>query len=91
MSAELKAENERLKASNDRLARQLAGMSAKLEEGHRELLATGWDAGFARGGELAAWAIGNRPESERPDTENPYRKPVIDLSGAMFCVIGDDA
>lgn len=90
MSTELKAENERLAAANNRLARQLEGMSAKLEEGRRELLATGWEAGFLRGQELAAWAIGNRPEGERPDTDNPYRKPVIDLSGAIFCKAGDN-
>lgn len=90
MSTELKAENEQLRASNRKLANMLKGMSDKLDEGRRDLLATGWDAGFLRGQELAAWAIGNRPESERPDTDNPYRKPVIDLSGAVFCKTGDD-
>jgi hypothetical protein len=86
MSTELKAEVERLYAANNRLARQLAGMSAKLEEGRRELLAIGWDAAAEQvrteyGKDITATALINA---------NPYRKPVIDLSGAMFCKLGDD-
>ncbi|UXM90928.1 hypothetical protein [Paenarthrobacter sp. JL.01a] len=91
MSQELKAENEQLRASNRKLAEMLKNMGDKLDEGRRELLATGWEAGFLRGQELAAWAIGNRPDSERPDTDNPYRKPVIDLSGAIICTTKGDA
>lgn len=45
-----------------------------------ELQAIGWDAGIARGCELSAWAIGNRPDSERPDDANPYRQ-AFDLPG----------
>lgn len=35
--------------------------------------AEAWDRGYSRGLDLAAWGIGNRPESERPNTDNPYR------------------
>lgn len=77
---ELRADNERLRATNRGLAQQVVNASDRLEKSRRELLAIGWDAGFERGGHLAAWAIGNRPESERPDTDNPYRKP-LDLLG----------
>lgn len=31
-----------------------------------------WSEGYDKGTDLAAWAIGNRPQSERPDTANPY-------------------
>jgi hypothetical protein len=87
MSTELKAEVERLYAANNRLARQLAGMSAKLEEGRRELLATGWDACAERLIEepnriAPAYLLGIR-------ADNPYRKPVIDLTGAIICKTGE--
>ena len=37
------------------------------------LAAHTWDEGLSKGRDLAAWAIGNRPESERPHTKNPSR------------------
>lgn len=76
MSQELRAEVERLTKLNDGLSRQIIGMGATLEESRRELLATGWD-------ECAKWP--SRPKLE----DNPYRKPVIDFSGAIFCKTGD--
>lgn len=57
---------------NDGLSKTVIGMSDRLEESKRELLATGWD-------ECAK-------SPARPDPkDNPYRKPVPDLSGALFC------
>jgi hypothetical protein len=46
---------------------------AALETAAPFIAAQAWDEGLAKGGHLAAWAIGNRPEPERPDTANPYR------------------
>lgn len=89
MSTELKAENERLAAANNRLARQLEGMSAKLEEGRRELLAIGWDACADRAANDLTDSAPNYGEDLKAD--NPYRKPVIDLSGAIFCKTGDES
>jgi len=76
MSAELQAENDQLKASNRKLAQQLMGMADKLDAGRRELLATGWDA---------CADLPSRPNK----ADNPYRKPAIDLSGAIVCKTGD--
>ena len=42
-------------------------------EALRQAKEEAWDAGLAKGSDLAAWAIGGRPESERPNTANPYR------------------
>lgn len=39
----------------------------------REANAQAWDEGYDKGTDLAAWAIGNRPNIERPNTVNPYR------------------
>lgn len=44
-----------------------------LEAAEPHMLAVAWDAGLAKGGDVAAWAIGGRPEEERPNTNNPYR------------------
>lgn len=89
MSNELQAENERLAAANNRLARQLEGMSAKLEEGRRELLATGWDAGFAAGKSRAMRHMSDEPGLSLK-ADNPYRKPLPDFGGAIFCKTGDN-
>ena len=43
----------------------------------REARAVAWDEGYDKGTDLAAWAIGNRPNSERPDTSNPYRAVTV--------------
>jgi hypothetical protein len=40
----------------------------------QEAWAEAWAQGYDKGTDLAAWAIGNRPQSERPDTRNPYRE-----------------
>lgn len=81
-AAETPAETiERLERQNNHLAQMLNRASDRLAESTHELMAQGWDAGLARGQELAAWAIGSRPESERPETANPYRQP-IELPGA---------
>jgi hypothetical protein len=42
--------------------------------------ADAWDKGYDKGTDLAAWAIGNRPQSERPDTSNPYRAATIEAT-----------
>ena len=80
---DLQTENERLKASNRKLAQQLMGMSDRLEEGRRELLATGWDAA------VAAMTYTDGSPVELAANMNPYRKPVIDLSGEIFCKVDD--
>ncbi|MFH5879775.1 hypothetical protein [Arthrobacter sp. NA-172] len=53
---ELVAEIERLTELNDRLSKQLIGMSETLETGRRELLATGWDAAVSEAD--SRWQIG---------------------------------
>ena len=90
MSQELKAENEQLRASNRKLAEMLKNMGDKLEEGRRELLATGWDAGFAAGKSRAMRHMSDEPGLSLK-ADNPYRKPVIDLSGAIICTTKGDA
>lgn len=72
---------ERLTELNNQLAQMLKRGSDRLQESARELMAQGWDAGLERGQELAAWAIGNRPDAERPSTINPYRQP-LEMFGA---------
>lgn len=69
-----------LERLNEGLAQQILSNSDRLEESRRELLAIGWESGFNTGGELAAWAIGNRPEVERPSTDNPYRRPIFEAT-----------
>lgn len=83
MTENLRAENERLTNLNKKLANQIVNMSDKLEEGRRELLATGWDACADRMLQLTS-------RDYMLKADNPYRKPVIDLSGAMICKTGDD-
>lgn len=83
--AELRAENERLTNLNDGLSRQLIAMGQRLEDSRRELMATGWDAAAEQvrteyGRDITATALINA---------NPYRKPVIDLSGAMICKVDE--
>lgn len=86
MTEDLRAENERLKASNNKLAQMLKRMTDKLEEGRRELMATGWDAAVNEAD--SRWSIGAASASKLK-ADNPYRKPVIDLSGAIICKTGD--
>lgn len=88
MTENLRAENERLTNLNKKLANQIVNMSDKLEEGRRELLATGWDACADRTTNDLTDSAPNYGEQLKRD--NPYRKPVIDLSGAIFCKTGDD-
>lgn len=77
-TTDLEADNERLLKLNDGLSRQVLAMGMRLEDSRRGLLATGWD-------NCAQW-------STRPDLkDNPYRKPVIDFSGAMICKTDEDA
>ncbi|KUM34561.1 hypothetical protein [Arthrobacter sp. EpRS71] len=84
--AELRAENERLKASNNKLAQMLKRMTDKLDEGRRELMATGWDTAVNEAD--SRWSIGAASASKLK-ADNPYRKPVIDLSGAMICKVDE--
>jgi hypothetical protein len=83
---ELRAEIERLTTLNDRLARQVIGMAGKLEAGRRELLATGWDAAVTEADRR--WQIG-AGSAATLNAENPYRKPVIDFSGAIACKVDE--
>ena len=85
---ELEAENERLLTLNDGLSRQVLAMGMRLEAGRRELLATGWDAAVVEADHR--WHLG-RTAVTALEADNPYRKPVIDLSGALMCSTGDDA
>ncbi|MDQ0102333.1 Mn-dependent DtxR family transcriptional regulator [Paenarthrobacter nicotinovorans] len=88
MTENLRAENERLTNLNKKLANQIVNMSDKLEQGRRELLATGWDECV---GKINFISHGLAPKLiEDLKRDNPYRKPVIDLSGAIFCETGDD-
>lgn len=71
--------NARLLEVNRGLANQLQRNADKLDEGRRELLATGWDA---------CADLPTRPDK----TANPYRRPVPDFSsGFMACKMGNDA
>ncbi|MFS2091037.1 hypothetical protein [Paenarthrobacter nicotinovorans] len=76
-----------MKASNNKLAQMLKRMTDKLEEGCRELMATGWDACAEH---LIATIQQHPPTIDELRSSNPYRKPVIDLSGAIICTTGDD-
>jgi hypothetical protein len=74
---ELEAENARLLKLNDGLSRQVISMGETLEAGRRELLATGWE-------ECAK-------SPTRPNlADNPYRKPAMNFSGALFCKVDED-
>ncbi|NWL34452.1 hypothetical protein [Paenarthrobacter nitroguajacolicus] len=89
MTENLRAENERLTNLNDGLSRQLIAMGQRLEDSRRELMATGWDAFADRlsqdsNGVPAAYVASLK-------ADNPYRKPVIDLSGAIICKTGDQS
>jgi hypothetical protein len=77
MTEDLRAENERLRATNRNLAQQVVNMSDRLEQSRRELLAIGWDAA------VAAMVYPDGTKVEVAENSNPYRKPV-DLFG------GDD-
>jgi hypothetical protein len=77
MTEDLRAENERLRATNRNLAQQVVNMSDRLEQSRRELLAIGWDAA------VAAMVYPDGTKVEVSENSNPYRKPV-DLFG------GDD-
>lgn len=70
MAEDLRAENERLKASNDRLSRHIVSMGDNLESQRRELLAIGWDAA------VAAMVYQDGTQVEVAENSNPYRKPV---------------
>ena len=84
--AELRAENERLTNLNDGLSRQVIAMGQRLEDGRRELMAIGWDAAVNEAD--SRWSIGAASASKLK-ADNPYRKPVIDLSGAMICKVDE--
>ena len=70
-SADQQQEIDRLTELNRRLANQLVGMSDKLDESRRELLAAGWDAAATATTLNYSIAVGQKLK----DT-NPYRKPV---------------
>lgn len=76
--SELRAEIERVTDLNDRLSRQLIAMSGTLENGRRELLATGWDAAVTEADRR--WTIGAESAAILK-ADNPYRKPLFDLGG----------
>jgi len=88
MTEDLRTENERLTNLNDGLSRQLIAMGQRLEDSRRELMATGWDACAERAANDLTDSAPNYGEQLKRD--NPYRKPVIDLSGAIFCKTGDE-
>ncbi|AXH44441.1 hypothetical protein PP353_gp65 [Arthrobacter phage Kumotta] len=88
MTEDLRAENERLTNLNDGLSRQLIAMGQRLENSRRELMATGWDAAVNEAD--SRWSIGAASASKLK-ADNPYRKPVIDLSGAIICKTGDQS
>jgi hypothetical protein len=85
----LRAENKRLTELNAGLAKQVLGVADRLEAGRRDLLATGWDAGFATGKSRAMRMMSDEPTLSL-NVENPYRKPVPDFSGAIICRTNDD-
>lgn len=72
MTEDLRAENERLTAANDRLSRHIISMGDNLETQRRELLAIGWEAGVV-------WSFNYLPATAMD--ENPYRKPVEPFGG----------
>lgn len=54
-------------------AHAVAEIIAPLIEADRQAAkAEAWEEGKLRGKEVCAWAIGNQPDTERPDEENPY-------------------
>jgi hypothetical protein len=67
---ELRADNERLRISNERLSRHIIGMGDNLESQRRELLAIGWDAA------VAAMKYPDGSPVEVALNSNPYRVPV---------------
>lgn len=72
---ELRAENERLTTVNARLANHIARMGDNLETQRRELLAIGWDAA------VAAMVHEDGSKVEIAENVNPYRQPILSLSG----------
>ena len=58
-----------------------------LRDGRRELMAIGWDAACDEAERQGL--IGGNGEAELK-ADNPYRKPVIDLSGAIICKVDDE-
>ena len=70
MTEDLRAENERLRAVNRNLAQQVVGMSDRLEQSRRDLLAIGWDAA------VAAMVYQDGTKVDVAENSNPYRKPV---------------
>lgn len=86
-NSELRAENERLLNLNHRLSQQVISMSATLEAGRRELLATGWDACTEKVGFITSGLAPKLVADLKAD--NPYRKPVPDFTGAIICKTGD--
>lgn len=64
---DLQAENERLLTLNDRLSRQLIGMSDRLQESARQIAAMAWDEGFYDGRRVGAEG------DDGPAFVNPYR------------------
>lgn len=76
---ELRAENERLTASNARLANHIARMGDNLETRRRELLAIGWDAAVTEADRQ--WSV--RPAHvAQLKAANPYRQPIPDFGDA---------
>jgi len=75
MSEDLRAENERLKSSNERLSRHIVSMGDNLESQRRELLAIGWDAA------VAAMKYQDGTPVEVALNSNPYRSPATLLAG----------
>ena len=68
---ELRAEVERLTELNDGLARQIVGMSDRLQESARQIAADAWDAGVQAGHDAMIGKF----------HANPHRKPVETLGG----------
>jgi hypothetical protein len=77
---ELRAEVERLTTLNDRLSKQVIGMSDRLDASRRELLATGWDEAVNEADRR--WQIGAASTSILK-ADNPYRQPIDTLGGGQ--------
>lgn len=60
-------------AHADLAAHQAAALSAAGFGPVQEAQEVAWAAGYDKGTDLAAWAISNRTDMDRPDTTNPYR------------------